>query len=266
MTIILLMLLGVVWTALLVVLVSFISKRYVSKFPSRKAQKIFTSGFIALGLSPLLYEYWLYYDFKNYCVGNSGMVKYAPVQADTIIYEGYRYYLGEVLSNPAVKHVVFLPGEGERTRFFDRYPARRSVNEACETKTVWFDRKPFYVDEATLKKLELKGICLHIRAPMKYPQYRLVTKTRQDGWRDSYISRGHEVEYSLQLVDLKTHEVASEYRSVSAPVGPLVSFIPHWGWQRYSCSEDKFTVKFRPEGESEILAQFIDKALLNTAS
>ena len=272
MTIILLIFLGVVWTALLVVIVSFFVKRYASKFPSQKIRKIFTAGLIAVGLSPLFYEYWLYYDFRNYCVGNSGMVLNNPVKTDAIVFEGNSYYLETLLWSEKVRHLVYTyPKKGsslwpdEPRRFPEAEKDSNLGNELkpCFRKSVQIDGVSILPNEHTRKSLLNGGICFGFRPKNLTPRYKVMAYTNPELFRRSPSNEYRSHDKSLSLIDNLTGETVSEFRTVSTPVGPIMNLVWLFStWNKYSCTDYVLPEKKRSYDYDYHLALFLDAVLL----
>jgi hypothetical protein len=262
MTVILFVLMALLWVELLYVLGGYIVRRV----PAQKAKRITILFIASFGLSPLLYEYWLYYDFQSYCVLNAGMVKNSPVKTDSIIYEGWDRQWTLAWRARAIKHIVFTDDPAFSFQPYVTAGPKETVwTKDCVQKSAIIDGQALPPSSRWLQRY---NICLTKPENNEAPKYRLRFHYNPSVYPDFRFYRYLEwvndakTDYGFQLIEEQTGEIKSEFKALSTPTGPIFSLFGIYYNSRYTCPVGKFDMTVYKNHTELGLEDFIEKAIV----
>jgi|GEM_PF-2403755 len=265
MTVYLLVLVGVIWGAIVFLVLRYIHAK-IKRFRWASSLMVLLA---LLGLAPLGDELWRLATLKDHCDGNAGWLYLNPVRADTLVVDTSPSNVWQVLMSPKVRQLDFVDARPRPGSVFDRFLVYgpNHPHQTCTRKTVYEDTQgkggPLYWGQWYLDRA---AICAIKVETSHRPAYRLKVIHTPAWWLSSFseAERFH-TDSRLQLIDEKSGRVLSEYRDVSVSAGFISRYIRGWGGSRYACNEQPFAGEMFWASNKLGIVKFLDKALLPVA-
>lgn len=259
MTYYLLLWLGIIWCVLIYVLARFISTHFSSNIRQQYVKVIA----LLFAVAPVLYEYWIYIDFRGKCVGNSGFVRLNPVLVDTLFIDAHFNGRYEFLIAHKLKHLSIYD---DKDGWLGWHANLSSYSDLSKIPICQNTESIFKGVTNLSKRITSSYQCLTHYEPTEAPLYEVTT-----GFYHSFDDYGWPVtknkmymDFNILLSNKNTNEVLTEYRGVSTPAGPIIDVISQWRPIRYSCAERTLGKQSYPA--NYLLRNFIDAAIVQQDS
>ena len=218
----------------------------------------------AFGIGIPVHDVWHYTIFQIACLEQHGFSKLEPVNAPFVAFEGKSFSLATVYKSRgiiAVRHQA-SPENGWN---FDEVRRRRwggiyeGVN--CRWKIIQ-DGQLQNFDPDSLMQLAGENLCISEKVLLEDPQYKIRYIEPVSMFTGQYWGQGRTTDFFIQLVDMQSSEVLSEFRSISDRAGLISRIVlPNWS-PRHTCEAKRASMAEMSWNYNRYLENFLVKAVL----